>query len=286
MSILEQINVVRGSNLTILRRSKDFCSLETANRQPRNGQGHLIELRQVVKTYESAAGIFTALKGVDLEVGDGQFLSIVGKSGSGKSTLINMITGIDRPTSGQVLVDDIAVHTLNEEQIAVWRGRTIGVIFQFFQLLPTLTAVENIMLPMDYCQLYSPSQRPERAIYLLEKMGMADYAHKLHSALSGGQQQSIAIARALATKPQVLLMDEPCSALDPIATGRIEDLIEQLKDNYTIVIVTHNMQQAARVSERAAFLCLGELIEYDVTSKIFGNPSKKQTEDYVTGRFG
>ena len=146
---------------------------KTANEGRGNSNGHLIDLRQVVKTFESTAGIFTALKGIDLKVGDGEFLSIVGKSGSGKSTLINMVTGIDRPTSGQVMVGDTAVHRLNEEQIAVWRGHTIGVIFQFFQLLPTLTAVENIMLPMDYGELYVPSERPERAMYLLEQIGMA-----------------------------------------------------------------------------------------------------------------
>jgi len=130
-------------------------NLKAISEQNGNGAGHLIDLWQVVKTYQGTAGTFTALKGVDLQVDTGEFMSIVGKSGSGKSTLINMITGIDRPTSGQVLVHNTAVHTLSEEQIAVWRGRTIGVIFQFFQLLPTLTAVENIMLPMDYCQLYS-----------------------------------------------------------------------------------------------------------------------------------
>jgi putative ABC transport system ATP-binding protein len=181
-----------------------------------------------VKTFESTAGIFTALKGIDLKVGDGEFLSIVGKSGSGKSTLINMVTGIDRPTAGQVLVGETAVHTLNEEQIAVWRGHTIGVIFQFFQLLPTLTAVENVMLPMDYGGLYAPGERPERAMYLLEQMGMADYAHKLPSALSGGQQQSIAIARALANDPPILAADEPTGNLDSKTAESVLRLFENL----------------------------------------------------------
>jgi putative ABC transport system ATP-binding protein len=220
---------------------------KTANEGHDNGNGHLIDLRQVVKTFESAAGIFTALKGIDLKVGDGEFLSIVGKSGSGKSTLINMVTGIDRPTSGQVLVGDTAVHTLNEEQIAVWRGHTIGVIFQFFQLLPTLTAVENIMLPMDYGGLYVPSERPERAMYLLEQMGMADYAHKLPSELSGGQQQCIAIARALANDPPILAADEPTGNLDSKAAESVLRLFDDLIDNgKTILMVTHDNELAER----------------------------------------
>jgi len=220
---------------------------KTANEGHDNGNGHLIDLRQVVKTFESAAGIFTALKGIDLKVGDGEFLSIVGKSGSGKSTLINMVTGIDRPTSGQVLVGDTAVHTLNEEQIAVWRGHTIGVIFQFFQLLPTLTAVENIMLPMDYGGLYVPSERPERAMYLLEQMGMAAYAHKLPLELSGGQQQCIAIARALANDPPILAADEPTGNLDSKAAESVLRLFEDLIDNgKTILMVTHDNELAER----------------------------------------
>jgi putative ABC transport system ATP-binding protein len=220
---------------------------KTSNERRGNGDLHLIDLRQVVKTFESAAGTFTALKGVDLQVDAGKFVSIVGKSGSGKSTLINMITGIDRPTSGQVLVDNTAVHTLNEEQIAVWRGRTIGVIFQFFQLLPTLTAVENVMLPMDYCRRYPPSERPERAMYLLEQIGMADYAHELPSALSGGQQQSIAIARALATDPPILAADEPTGNLDSRAAESVLRLFEDLVDSgKTILMVTHDSELAER----------------------------------------
>lgn len=174
-----------------------------------NRNGYLVDLRQVVKTFEGAAGSFTALKGIDMKVGAGEFLSIVGKSGSGKSTLINMITGIDRPTSGEVLVDKTAVHALKEGQIAVWRGRAIGLIFQFFQLLPTLTAIENIMLPMDYGHLYPRQECPGRAMHLLAQVDMAEHAHRLPLALSGGQQQCIAIARALANDPPILAADEP-----------------------------------------------------------------------------
>ena len=153
--------------------------------QPSNGRyRHLIDLVQVVKNYESEAGIFTALKGIELQVGTGEFIAVVGKSGSGKSTLINMIAGIDRPTSGKVLVGGTAVHTLNEGQIARWRGRWVGVIFQFFQLLPTLTVAENVMLPMDFCHLYSAREREARALFLLEQVEVAEHAHKLPSAFT------------------------------------------------------------------------------------------------------
>jgi putative ABC transport system ATP-binding protein len=225
---------------------------------------HLIDLKQVVKTYHSAAGTFTALKGVDLQIDEAQFMSIVGKSGSGKSTLINVITGIDRPTSGQVLVADTAVHTLSEEQIAVWRGRTIGVIFQFFQLLPTLTAVENVMLPMDYCQVYSPAERPERAMYLLEQVGTADYAHELPAALSGGQQQSIAIARALATDPPILTADEPTGNLDSRTAEVVFRLFEKLVDGgKTILMVTHDSDLAAR-AQTTLVIADGEIVDEKV----------------------
>src|SRR4051794_39859736 len=149
-----------------------------SNGRARSGSTHLIDIQQVVKTYQSAAGSFTALKSVDLQIEGGEFVAIIGKSGSGKSTLINMITGIDRPTSGQVLVGGTAVNTLTEGQMAVWRGRNLGVIFQFFQLLPTLTIVENVMLPMDFCNMYAPSERRPRAMQLLEQVEMAHQAHK------------------------------------------------------------------------------------------------------------
>ncbi len=225
------------------------------------GNGHLVELQQVVKTYESAAGVFTALKGIDLLANPGEFMAIIGKSGSGKSTLINMITGIDRPTSGQIWVNETAVHTLNEEQTAVWRGRTIGVIFQFFQLLPALTAIENVMLPMDYSQLYPPEERPERAMHLLEQMEMADHAHKLPSVLSGGQQQSIAIARALANDPPLLAADEPTGNLDSKTAETVLWLFENLVDRgKTILMVTHDKELAAR-TQRIIVLADGKIVD-------------------------
>jgi putative ABC transport system ATP-binding protein len=220
-----------------------------------------------VKTYETAAGNFTALKGINLKVGEGEFMSIVGKSGSGKSTLINIVTGIDRPTTGEVLVGDTAVHTLSEEQIAVWRGRTMGVIFQFFQLLPTLTAVENVMLPMDYCQVYARAERPERAMHLLEKMSMADCAHELPSALSGGQQQSVAIARALATDPPILAADEPTGNLDSKSAELVLRLFEDLVDSgKTILMVTHDKDLAKR-AQSTLVLADGEISEERANNK-------------------
>jgi len=223
--------------------------------------GHLVNLREVVKTYQGAAGTFTALKGVDLQVESGAFVSIIGKSGSGKSTLINVITGIDRPTSGEVIVDDVHIHTLNEEQIAIWRGRSIGVIFQFFQLLPTLTAVENILLAMDYGGQYSAAARPERAMYLLELVGMADQAHRLPNSLSGGQQQCVAIARALANDPVLLTADEPTGNLDSKSAEMVFRLFEDLaKAGKTILMVTHDSDLARR-AQRTIRLADGRIVD-------------------------
>ena len=236
-------------------------SKEVSNGRYRNGNEHLIELRQVVKTYESAAGTFPALKDIDLQVDSGEFVAVIGRSGSGKSTLINMVTGIDRPTSGEVLVGDTAVHTLSEGQMAVWRGRNVGVIFQFFQLLPTLTVIENVMLPMDFCNMYSPRERRERAMHLLEQMEMAEHAHKLPSAISGGQQQRVAIARALANDPPIVAADEPTGNLDSKTAESVFRLFENLVDQgKTILMVTHDRDLARRVT-RTLILSDGEIIE-------------------------
>jgi putative ABC transport system ATP-binding protein len=230
------------------------------NRCRRHGNTSLIELRQVVKTYQTAAGAFTALKTIDLTVAPREFIAVVGKSGSGKSTLINVITGIDRPTAGEVLVGDAAVHLLNEGDLAEWRGRTVGVIFQFFQLLPTLTVVENVMLPMDFCGMYSMGEREERAMHLLEQMEMADQAHKLPTAISGGQQQRAAIARALANDPPILVADEPTGNLDTRTAQSVFGLFERLVDEgKTVLVVTHDRDLARRVT-RTVELADGEIV--------------------------
>jgi putative ABC transport system ATP-binding protein len=221
--------------------------------------GALIDLRDVVKTYETGAGGLTVLKDITLRVRPGEFVSVVGPSGSGKSTLLNMITGIDRPTSGEVFVGDQAVHALSENQLARWRGRNVGVIFQFFQLLPTLTTMENVMLPMDFCDTYRRRERKRRVMYLLEQVGIAEQAHKLPSALSGGEQQRAAIARALANDPSLVVADEPTGNLDTVTAGEVFALFEELVDQgKTLLVVTHDRSLSAR-TERVLHLLDGRL---------------------------
>ena len=208
----------------------------------------LIELSEVVKAFEVEAGTFYALRGVDLSVRCGEFVAVIGKSGSGKSTLINMITGIDRPTSGEVNIGGVAVHKLTENQLAMWRGRNIGVVFQFFQLLPTLSVLDNIVLPMDFCGCYDTAERSRRALELLELVGLADQAGKLPTALSGGQQQRAAIARALANDPPILVADEPTGNLDSATADAVFSLFENLvAQGRTILMVTHDNDLARRV---------------------------------------
>ncbi|SEP25271.1 ABC transporter ATP-binding protein [Propionispora vibrioides] len=214
--------------------------------QPRAGMA-AVEMTKVSKTYFTGAGEFEALKGIQLSVKAGEFVAVVGKSGSGKSTLINMITGIDRPTGGEVWISGMPVHTLNENQIAVWRGRTVGVVFQFFQLLPTLTVMENVMLPMDFCGMYSRTERPARALALLELVGVREQAHKLPANLSGGQQQRVAIARSLANDPPLLVADEPTGNLDSRTATSVIDFFQELAaGGKTILMVTHDNDLARR----------------------------------------
>ena len=227
----------------------------------RKDNDHLIELRKVQKVYSTAAGPFNALKDINLQVDRGEFVAVIGKSGSGKSTLINMITGIDRPTTGQVFIDDTAIHTLKEGQLAPWRGRTIGIIFQFFQLLPTLSVIENVMLPMDFCRLYSMRERKQRAMHLLAQVEMTEQASKLPAALSGGQQQRVAIARALATDPPILVADEPTGNLDSKTAASVFRLFETLvADGKTILMVTHDQGLAKRAT-RTVIISDGQIIE-------------------------
>ena len=230
-----------------MRRPKRFPSRPEQARFSGSPNSRLVDLRSVVKTYRGGAGVFEALRGVDLQIQAGAFVSIVGRSGSGKSTLINVITGIDRPTSGEVLVDDTPIHALNEEEIAIWRGHSVGVIFQFFQLLPTLTAIENILLAMDYGGRVRLVERPERAMALLELVGLAEQAHRVPHAMSGGQQQCIAIARALANDPILLAADEPTGNLDSQSAEMVMQLFQSLAEKgKTILMVTHDRELAAR----------------------------------------
>jgi putative ABC transport system ATP-binding protein len=199
-----------------------------------------IQVSDVVKTYPLVAGEFVALDHLTLDVAPGEFVAVVGRSGSGKTTLLNLLAGIDRPTSGTVRAANADLGSLSEGRLAAWRGRNVGLVFQFFQLLPTLTVVENVMLPMDFAKKIPVSERGDRALHLLERVGVGDQADKLPSTLSGGQQQRAAIARALANDPPLLLADEPTGNLDSVTAGAVLELFADLNtDGRTIVVVTH-----------------------------------------------
>jgi putative ABC transport system ATP-binding protein len=224
----------------------------------------LIELRDVVKVYSTAAGEFDALKCINMQVNTGEFVGIVGKSGAGKSTLLNMITGVDNLTSGEVLVHSIgasvSIHKMGEDAVALWRGKTLGVVFQSFQLLPMLTLVENITLPMDLCGNFSPRYSRERALELLRLVEIEEHADKLPAFISGGQQQRVAIARALANDPPVLVADEPTGSLDSVTANHIFEVFEHLvtEQGKTIVMVTHDTSLSPRFS-RTLQITDGEL---------------------------
>jgi putative ABC transport system ATP-binding protein len=224
-----------------------------------------IDLRNVTKAYETPAGSFVALDSVNLEAPRSQFLAIVGKSGSGKSTLINMIAGIDRPSSGEICVANTRLNELSESKLAAWRGRQVGIVFQFFQLLPTLTIVENVILPMDFCATYPVRERRKRALDILDRVAIADQADKLPATLSGGQQQRAAIARALANGPDVLLADEPTGNLDSHTADAILELFAALAAaGTTIMIVTHEREIASMV-DRVVVLSDGKIGSDDRT---------------------
>jgi putative ABC transport system ATP-binding protein len=226
----------------------------------------LIELNGVTKAYTVGSGQFLALKGIDMRVDAGEFVAVVGKSGSGKSTLINMITGIDSPTSGEVLVASTPVHALNQEQLAVWRGKNVGIVFQFFQLLPTLTVAENIILPMDFCNVHPARERRQRAIALLEKVGITEQADKLPADLSGGQQQRAAIARALANDPPLLVADEPTGNLDSQTSDAVMQLFANLAaEGKTVVMVTHE-RDLSRYFTRSILLADGLIVNGQAVS--------------------
>ncbi len=220
-----------------------------SNGSNHSNDGPLIRLSQVVKTYHGLAGDVVALKGLDLQVRAGEFVAITGKSGSGKTTLINMMTGLDRPTSGEIWVNGTAVHQLRPEKAAKWRGQTVGVVFQTFELIPTLSVLHNVTLPMDFAN-HSPLRRQrQRAMVLLEQVEIADHAHKLPSEVSGGQQQRVAIARALANDPPILVADEPTGSLDSVTSEAVIDLFEALvEQGKTVVLVTHDRDIARRAT--------------------------------------
>jgi putative ABC transport system ATP-binding protein len=242
--------------MTVANKTAAYPPEVSASNQP----PPLIELKHVSKTYHTVAGDFSALKDINLTIESGEFVAIVGQSGSGKTTLINVLTGIDRPSAGEVNIAGTPVHHLDEGQLAVWRGATLGIVFQFFQLLPTLTVLENVRLPMDFCNQYTPSERNERAMSLLKLVEMEEFAYQLPSQLSGGQQQSAAIARSLANDPQIVVTDEPTGNLDTQTAEQVFDLLIRLADSgKTVLMVTHDDDLAQRAS-RVITLKDGEII--------------------------
>ena len=227
----------------------------------------LIQLRGVSKQYPTAAGSFTALAGLDLSILRGEFVAVVGESGSGKSTLLSLVSGIDRPTTGELIVDGTPVHALSESAMSAWRGNAVGIVFQFFQLLPSLSVAENVMLPMDFCDRWPVRERRERAVALLDSVGVADQADKLPSRLSGGQQQRVAIARALANDPPLLLADEPTGNLDSRTSEAMLTLFSRIvAAGRTLVLVTH-AQSALQHAHRAITLADGRVVS-DATSAL------------------
>ena len=220
----------------------------------------LIELRSVVKVYNSLAGSVTALNGIDLQILQGEFLVVTGKSGSGKTTLVNMLTGLDRSTSGEIFINGEPLHKFGPEKAAKLRGKTMGVVFQTFELLPTLTVLQNVMLPMDFAWRYSRLEQRKRALNLLEQVDIADHAKKLPTALSGGQQQRLSIARAMANDPAILVADEPTGSLDSATAVAVIDIFEGLvQEGRTVFLVTHDRDIAKRGS-RVITLSDGEII--------------------------
>jgi putative ABC transport system ATP-binding protein len=220
----------------------------------------MITLRNLGKTYDTPAGPFAALRETNLDIADGELVAVVGKSGSGKSTLLNLIGGIDSPSSGSVTVGDTSLQALTESQLAAWRGRKVGFVFQFFQLLPTLTAAENVMLPMDFCRTFPPRERRARALALLNDVGVAAQADKLPASLSGGEQQRVAIARALANDPAVVLADEPTGNLDTAAAGAVVHLLRAMAGRGTTVVIATHDRDVARASDRTVELADGAMV--------------------------
>jgi putative ABC transport system ATP-binding protein len=231
-------------------------------------QNPLITLNNVTKSYPVASGTFAALKKISFCVGKGQLVAVTGKSGSGKSTLLNIITGIDKPTEGQVTINGVRIDKLSESELASWRGKNVGVVFQFFQLLPTLTVLENIMLPMDFCNSYPKKERRERALTLLEMVNIREQADKFPSALSGGQQQRTAIARALANDPPIIVADEPTGNLDSQTASSVFQLLTTLaQSGKTVIVVTHE-KDFASYFENTISIADGEIVNVMETATV------------------
>ncbi|MCE5207551.1 MAG: ABC transporter ATP-binding protein [Chloroflexi bacterium] len=221
----------------------------------------LIQMKDITKVFHTGGMDFVALNNISIDFYAGEFVSVVGKSGSGKSTLANMITGIDHPTQGSVTIAGIPIHNLKESPMSIWRGKNLGIVFQFYQLLPTLSLLENVMLPMDFCNTYPQSDREPRARDLLDMVGLADFASKIPAAVSGGQQQTAAIARAMANDPPILIADEPTGNLDSKTAEAVFELFSNLvAKGKTVVMVTHDPGLAAK-TDRVVHLHDGRLAQ-------------------------
>ena len=240
----------------------------------------ILSIQNVHKSF----GDLQVLKGVSIDVMKGEVICIIGPSGSGKSTLIRCVNGLNDIQSGSIKVKGTEVHDKHLDKLEL--RRNVGMVFQQYNLFPHKTAIENIMMAPIKVLKQPKEEVRQKAMELLRKVRLEGKEESYPGELSGGQQQRLCIARAIAVSPEVILMDEPCSALDPIATARIEELIHELSTEFTIVIVTHSMQQAARVSQRTAYFHLGKLVEVGETEQIFTKPQHEMTHNYITGRFG
>lgn len=264
------LNNLFSSHTTIfpkyLERSVESGCMAQSTDKTSSNNNKIVTLEKVVKNYQTPAGDFHALKDVSMDIRSNEFLCIVGKSGAGKTTLLNMITGVDSLSSGQVCVNGVSVHDMSEDEQSLWRGQNLGVIYQSFELMPMLTLLENVMLPMDFCHLYARRKSRERARELLQMVELEDHINKLPGAISGGQQQRVAIARALANDPPVIVADEPTGRLDSSTAETILEIFDQLvKEGKTIVMVTHDASAAQRAS-RVMQIVDGEITTGDTAA--------------------
>lgn len=244
-----------------------------------------IEIKEMFKAYHTPAGEHEVLRHVNLNVEKGDFVAIYGPSGSGKTTFLNMLTGIDTPTKGEVVIDGVPINRTKQGKLTKWRGKNAGIVFQFFQLLPTLTVVENVVAPMDFCNVWKPSERKDRAMELLDRFGIADQAHKTPDMLSGGQQQRVAVARALANDPPLIVADEPTGNLDRMSATNVFNFFRELSENgRTVVVVTHDRELVQTVPK------LLEIREGEIGETTLEKATKRRTQELealrVQGRAG
>jgi ABC-type lipoprotein export system ATPase subunit len=238
-----------------------------------------IQINQLVKTYNTPAGPLNVLRGIDLTIHKGDFIALIGPSGSGKSTFLNMVTGVDTPTGGEVIVGDVSVTQAKQRHLTKWRARNIGIVFQFFQLLPTLTVVENVIAPMDFANVWKPSERKARALDLLDRFGIKDQAYKTPDMLSGGQQQRVAIARALANNPALIIGDEPTGNLDRMSAGNVFQILQDLaKQGTTILVVTYDRELVSNVPQ------ILELVDGSIGATTLEADAARRTQELRTLR--